>query len=585
MKILVHMGMGKTGTSSLQESLHAGSGRLRNKGVFYPQFRDRTVAHHLLVALCGDPNRLPPLFLRAVGGPEAAVKQACEAWDLICREVQQRRPDILVLSSEHLILSTGFADKAKLVELLSELSDDISPILYVRHPVHDFRSNLQQRLKTSNRPLQPHGGRIKDAILDAESVFPRPLQLIAFDRQVLQGGDIIADFAARFLAPLVDVADLSKLQSNIGLSAEALVLMAHLREERDDTDESGFEVHRLTPQMRKIDRYDPPHQPLALLPEVAEAVLRAAVSHRWLMETGRAHIPDLDIGKIDGASLPNWMTTAAPHTLFVHDPVRLGRMRLAIEAFELKGTASKFLKKQIQRSPQDPIPRMRNSLLQTLRRKLFSMQDQNIVATPSTAVKGQKKSLMRLQTPAESGANPERLSTRLKVAKPYLPQGSVGAELGVFKGSFTDYLLSTNPSKLYSVDPWYRASQSWESAKGDKSTLNAFRRILEVFADDINNGTLVPLAEFSQVFLASLQDDTLDWVYIDTSHSYDQTKIELELCCRKVKRSGYIIGDDYHPDPSHKHHGVWKAVHEFVDSGQLELVVDGEASQFVARRT
>ncbi len=576
--------MGKTGTSSLQQSLYAASVRLRDKGVLYPQFPHRDVAHHLLVALCGDPNRLPPLFLRDIGGPDAAVTQAEAAWDMICRAVQQRRPDILVLSSEHLILSTEVKEKERLVGYLSRLSDDIVPILYVRHPVHDYRSNLQQRLKTSNRPLQPHRGRIKEAILATEAVFPRPLQLVAFDRQILHGGDIISDFTARFLAPWVDVSDLPARQSNIGLSAEALVLMARLREECDDADGNGFKV-ALTPQIKKLDSFDPPTQSMTLLPEVADAVMRAAVSHRWLIETGRLHIPDIDISKIDGAALPNWIATAAPQTLFMHDPVRLGRMRLALEKLELKRTASNGSEKQIQKSKGGLIPRIRGSLMQRLKRQLASLQDRTTIATPPTPFKEQTKSLVRLHTPDEPSSTPEKCLARLEVLRPFLPQGSVGAELGVFKGSFIDHLLSTKPRKLYSVDPWYRSSQSWEWAKGDKSTLNAFKRILEVFEDEINTGTLTPLVEFSEVFLASLPDDSLDWAYIDTTHSYNQTKRELDLCCRKVKRSGFILGDDYFPNPSHKHHGVWKAMNEFVGSGQLELVVDGEASQFVARRT
>jgi hypothetical protein len=584
MKILVHMGMGKTGTSSLQQSLSTASENLRDKGVFYPRFRPQDVAHHLLVALCGDPNRIPPLNLREVGGPEAAVAQAKAAWEAVRREVEARRPEVLVFSSEHLILSTDRDDKANLVSYLSELSDDIVPIVYVRHPVHDFRSNVQQRLKSSNRPFLPHGIRIKNAVLDTEAEFPSPIQLVAFDRQVLQGGDIISDFAGRFLSPLVDPAELPAVRSNVGQSAEALVLMARLREELGDADGRGFKVV-INPQIRKLDRDDPTTQPLTLLPEVEEAVLRAAVSHRWLAETDRLQIPDLDIKKIDGAVLPDWIREAAPHTLFKHDPIRLDRMRLAYEALERKQSADRESGKKMQTPDSRSNLNRGDKPLKTIERQLEPSRDHNSIASHASVVTEQNIVMLRLQTPEEPSSTPKKCMARLEVIRPFLPTGSVGAELGVFKGSFIEYLLSTKPTKLYSVDPWYRATPSWVWAKGEKSTLKAIKRILDAFSDEIETGTLVPLVEFSGTFLATLPDDSLDWVYIDTTHSYKQTKLELELSCQKVKRSGFIIGDDYFSDPSHKHHGVWKAVQEFVNSGRLELVVDGKASQFVAQRT
>ncbi len=372
MKILVHMGMGKTGTTSLQESLHAASGALRNRGVLYPDFGHQSVTHHLLVALCGCSNRLPPALLQSMGGPEAITEKAKVAWDMLCRDVQRRRPEILVLSSEHLFMMTDGAAKASLVNRLSSLSSDIVPILYIRHPVHGFRATVQQRIKTSNQPIQPHGARLQTAILDTEAAFPTKLQMVAFDRSALHGGDIVADFATRFLSPLVKVTDLPTHSSNVGLSAEALMLMARLRDEGGNSDEVAHKLRRLTTHLEKLDRDDPPAQPLTLLPEVADAALRAAVSHRWLAETGRLQIPGLDISKIDGAPLPDWMQTAPPASLFLHDPKRLDRLR--------------------DHPSINPIPRIRDLLLRFLQRKLAFAQDRNTGAAPSGANSARRSS-------------------------------------------------------------------------------------------------------------------------------------------------------------------------------------------------
>jgi len=73
----------------------------------------------------------------------------------------------------------------------------------------------------------------------------------------------------------------------------------------------------------------------------------------------------------------------------------------------------------------------------------------------------------------------------------------VGAELGVFKGAFLDYLLSTNPRKLYAVDPWYRLSSEWPWAAGDKSTTKVLCAILKEYEPEIASRLLEPRVELS----------------------------------------------------------------------------------------
>jgi hypothetical protein len=46
---------------------------------------------------------------------------------------------------------------------------------------------------------------------------------------------------------------------------------------------------------------------------------------------------------------------------------------------------------------------------------------------------------------------------------------------------------------------------------------------------------------------------------------YEHTWAELELLQQKVKPGGLIAGHDWHPDPEHRHHGVYLAVHEFCE--------------------
>ena len=122
---------------------------------------------------------------------------------------------------------------------------------------------------------------------------------------------------------------------------------------------------RLKKHLIDFDRADPPLHPLALLPEVAEAALRSATCYRWLAETGRLVIPGLDIDRIDGAAVPDWMMTASPETMFPHDANRLARLRQTIDRLgpsPVRGVT--------QSADSPKAPRLQDRLLQFLNRKL-----------------------------------------------------------------------------------------------------------------------------------------------------------------------------------------------------------------------
>ena len=321
------MGLVKTGTTALQRALHDARQGLRRRGVLYPDFGRAEFAHHLLLPLVEDPTRLPAGQLRDYGGAEAAVERAWEVWNATCTAIEDDPPDTLILSSEFLIHHTGGAAKASLAALLAELDAEILPILYIRHPVDHFRARLQEWLKVENRPLPSPPQTLREVIADTETAFARPAALIAFDREGWRDGDITADFTSRFLAGLVPPGTVPARQENPGLSAEALVLLARLRALNGVSPEAVRRAARLIRPLAELDRIDPPSRPFALLPEVAEAVLRAATDHRWLIETGRLSPPGLDSDRIDGTPLPDWLRDAPPEALFPHDPARLCRLQ------------------------------------------------------------------------------------------------------------------------------------------------------------------------------------------------------------------------------------------------------------------
>ena len=170
----------------------------------------------------------------------------------------------------------------------------------------------------------------------------------------------------------------------------------------------------------------------------------------------------------------------------------------------------------------------------------------------------------------------------------YLPKGGIGAELGVFKGHFSKVLLNrTKPKQLHLIDPWYFLEANWLWASGNKSTVDALCNVLQYNKKEINEKVIFVHVQDDIKVLKDFPDEHFDWVYIDSSHAYDHTVTELELLTKKVKSSGIICGHDWQPDVNHRHHGVYKAVNEFLVKNSYKLIyADDESFQwFIKKRT
>ncbi|WP_144797737.1 class I SAM-dependent methyltransferase [Halorubrum depositum] len=144
------------------------------------------------------------------------------------------------------------------------------------------------------------------------------------------------------------------------------------------------------------------------------------------------------------------------------------------------------------------------------------------------------------------------------------PQGGRVAELGTDEGDFSEQILSiTDPDELYLIDVWESTEFSDRSVEEVKTR----------YAEQIADGTVEVLPERPDVALERFEDGSLDWAYIDTTHTYEQTLNELRICREKVKSDGVIAGHDYclGDVPEGRRYGVIAAVHEFCAESEMEL--------------
>jgi hypothetical protein len=157
----------------------------------------------------------------------------------------------------------------------------------------------------------------------------------------------------------------------------------------------------------------------------------------------------------------------------------------------------------------------------------------------------------------------------------HMPKGGVCAEIGVDRGEFSEQILQIlMPQKLYLIDAWGDPNRYTDALKD---------LVRQKFKAEIQSGLIELKIGFSTEVLKTWPDQSLDWVYVDTDHTYQTTRAELNLLQSKMKTNGIIAGHDYSVGnwTSNFRYGVIEAVHEFCRNENWEIIfLTSETNQF-----
>jgi cephalosporin hydroxylase len=148
-------------------------------------------------------------------------------------------------------------------------------------------------------------------------------------------------------------------------------------------------------------------------------------------------------------------------------------------------------------------------------------------------------------------------------------QTGVGAEVGSYQGEFSSEIAKVYKGKIIDID-WYSENdlQYHPHNKPD------FLARMEGLNYELREGKSVDVAK-------TIEDESLDWVYIDADHRYEAIKADLEAYFPKVRKGGVVSGHDY------THHqvswtepyvfGVIEAVNEFCKEHGYEVNVTSDS--------
>jgi len=130
---------------------------------------------------------------------------------------------------------------------------------------------------------------------------------------------------------------------------------------------------------------------------------------------------------------------------------------------------------------------------------------------------------------------------------------SIIAEIGVLDGEHAAEILQhCKPKELWLIDPWENYD-TYQRYRGN------YEKVKKLFA---NNESVKIIKNHSVEASKLFEDHYFDVVYIDGNHTYDYVKADIAHWLPKVKKDGFICGDDFNLQAAWP--GVYRAVAEFI---------------------
>lgn len=167
-----------------------------------------------------------------------------------------------------------------------------------------------------------------------------------------------------------------------------------------------------------------------------------------------------------------------------------------------------------------------------------------------------------------------------------LPENSLGAEIGVWKGQST-YRFLRRARHVHMVDPWsisaYDNSTDWLNI-GVEGIMKRYsymvgsdkREDYEKFYDELYESVCKKFKDLpvtihrmtSTEFFNTYDGEKLDWIYIDGDHAYEAVYADLNNCLKIMKEGATIYLDDIARN-NKQHPGVRQAVQDFCKQNEL----------------
>lgn len=180
----LHIGLHKTGSSSIQIALSKARRRLRHMGITYPG----SEANHaeLYLAFCDHPEREHSNVRRGICTPEAAKRSNMKFLDAIASELQVNRSRKVILSAEGLS-SLSQSGIERLKAFIRPFADRVKVVCFVRNPIGFATSYAQESV---------FGGKLIEESLQSPELPQYRSKIGRFVRAFGRDNVVVCDFDA-----------------------------------------------------------------------------------------------------------------------------------------------------------------------------------------------------------------------------------------------------------------------------------------------------------------------------------------------------------------------------------------------------
>lgn len=311
-KIILHIGVEKTGSTSIQSFFSSNRESIyQNANILYSKAAGNT--NHITLTAYSASNDHDSAFrkLYKIQSEEelASFRSQFEA-DLLS-EAQKKKPNILVLSNEHLHSRIKKPEELfRLKNFLEILTDNVEILMYIRRQDKLAVSHYSTLVKVGAKPeyylpdlskasyhgsFLPYYFSFYDIYMNFVNVFgDGKVHVRVFEKSRLKNGDVVQDFLN-----FIGIADSSKYrhilkESNQSLKPHALYVLRKLRKEFDRKD-SGLSWSNVNLQKlaRKLEVSNSGPGPLPSKKEAMDFYQNFDVQNRNLASALGCSVSDL----------------------------------------------------------------------------------------------------------------------------------------------------------------------------------------------------------------------------------------------------------------------------------------------------
>lgn len=193
-KLLLHIGTGKTGSTTLQKVLNQQHERGQLGGIEYPKIGDLT-NHNELCTLVMPHDRIRRDIRSKYPKPNAKYHSYKKSIEKQLHDGLSQDKEFFTLSGEY-FCGFNVDEVSEFKSILASLGfSEVKVVIYFRPPVELYLSQIQQRIKASSKFSNPKNYKFpyQDIYKRWQQYFTE-IEVRSFKRTDLVGGDIVEDF-------------------------------------------------------------------------------------------------------------------------------------------------------------------------------------------------------------------------------------------------------------------------------------------------------------------------------------------------------------------------------------------------------